>query len=125
MLALRADSVPTAEIASRLGIEAKTVAALENSAARSRAMAAEGCRTILFPPELIEALRPHAQRRGISANTLARRLIEVVLESELVDAVLDDGVTGRGFINVGAPVHVRILGSAHPPIMVTVGEVPE
>jgi hypothetical protein len=27
-------------------------------------------------------------------------------------------------LNAGAPVHVRILGSAHPPIMVEVGEVP-
>jgi hypothetical protein len=93
VLALRADSVPTTEIAERLGIEAKTVAALENSAARSRALAAEGNRTILFPPELIEALMPHAARRGISANALARRLIETVVESELVDAVLDDCVT--------------------------------
>lgn len=25
----------------------------------------------------------------------------------------------------GAPVHVRVLGTAHPPIMVDVGEVPE
>ena len=28
-------------------------------------------------------------------------------------------------LNVGAPVHVRILGSAHPPIMVEVGDAPE
>lgn len=28
-------------------------------------------------------------------------------------------------LNKGAPVHVRILGTAHPPIMVDVGEVPE
>lgn len=28
-------------------------------------------------------------------------------------------------LNAGAPVHVRIIGSAHPPIMVEVGEVPE
>lgn len=28
-------------------------------------------------------------------------------------------------LNKGAPVHVRILGTMHPPIMVTVGEVPE
>jgi hypothetical protein len=28
-------------------------------------------------------------------------------------------------LNAGAPVHVRILGTAHPPIMVTVGEAPE
>jgi hypothetical protein len=28
-------------------------------------------------------------------------------------------------LNAGAPVHVHILGTAHPPIMVDVGEVPE
>ena len=28
-------------------------------------------------------------------------------------------------LNAGAAVHVRILGIAHPPIMVEVGEVPE
>jgi hypothetical protein len=28
-------------------------------------------------------------------------------------------------INAGAPVHVRIVGVAHPPIMVEVGEIPK
>jgi hypothetical protein len=28
-------------------------------------------------------------------------------------------------LNAGAPVHVRILGTSHPPIMVDVGEIPE
>jgi hypothetical protein len=28
-------------------------------------------------------------------------------------------------LNAGAPVHVRILGVGHPPIMVEVGEIPE
>jgi hypothetical protein len=28
-------------------------------------------------------------------------------------------------LNAGAPVHVRILGTAHPPIMVTTGDAPE
>lgn len=28
-------------------------------------------------------------------------------------------------LNAGAPVHVRILGTAHPPIMVGVGEAPD
>lgn len=28
-------------------------------------------------------------------------------------------------INQGASIHVRILGTSHPPIMVEVGEVPE
>ena len=28
-------------------------------------------------------------------------------------------------INAGAPVHVRLIGTGHPPIMVEVGEIPE
>lgn len=28
-------------------------------------------------------------------------------------------------LNAGAPVHVRIIGTAHPPIMVEVGDAPE
>lgn len=28
-------------------------------------------------------------------------------------------------LNAGAPVHVRLLGTAHPPIMVEVGEAPD
>lgn len=28
-------------------------------------------------------------------------------------------------LNAGAPVHVRILGTSHPPIMVEVGETPD
>jgi hypothetical protein len=28
-------------------------------------------------------------------------------------------------LNAGAPVHVRILGTAHPPIMVEVGDIPK
>lgn len=28
-------------------------------------------------------------------------------------------------LNAGAPVHVRIVGTAHPPIMVDVGEMPK
>lgn len=27
-------------------------------------------------------------------------------------------------INAGAPIHLRIVGTAHPPCMMTVGEVP-
>ena len=27
-------------------------------------------------------------------------------------------------LNAGAPVHLRVLGTAHPPVMVDVGEVP-
>lgn len=57
------------------------------------------------------------------------------------DEVINDKVNGEGTpsmttawfpspkeleaLNAGAPVHVRLLGRGHPPIMVEVGEVPE
>lgn len=28
-------------------------------------------------------------------------------------------------LNAGAPIHLRLLGQAHPPVMITVGEAPE
>lgn len=56
------------------------------------------------------------------------------------DEIIDEGVNGPGTpamvtaweptpdeldrLAKGAPVHVRILGHVHPPIMVDVGEVP-
>lgn len=57
------------------------------------------------------------------------------------DDVMNDSVTGPGTpvmvtawfptldelvaINAGAPVHLMIVGSAHPPVMMSVGEIPE
>lgn len=59
----------------------------------------------------------------------------------LRDEVINDSVNGEGTpamvtawlptpkeleaLNAGAPVHVRILGTGHPPIMVEVGEPPD
>jgi len=41
------------------------------------------------------ALAPHAARRGVHVNTLARQIVETVVDERLVDAVLDDeDVTG-------------------------------
>ena len=47
-------------------------------------------RTVLFPVDILERLRPHAALRGISPNETARRLVEAALDDDLVDAVLDD-----------------------------------
>ena len=97
VLALRAQGLPDVEIADRIGIPVKTVVALECSADRytgisgRRPRPAEiNGRTVLFPVDVLEALRPHAEARGIAPNELARRLIEAAIDDNLIDAVLDD-----------------------------------
>lgn len=56
------------------------------------------------------------------------------------DEIINDTVTGPGTpvmvtawfptpdelaaINAGAPVHLSIVGTAHPPVMMSVGEIP-
>lgn len=64
------------------------ITALECSA-RRRADAEK--RTIVFDLETIVLLRRHAEPRRLSANALARRIVDCVLDDGLVDAVLDDG----------------------------------
>jgi hypothetical protein len=95
VLALRQERLSTAAIAVRIGIDPKTVVALEVSASRSRQMVREGARTVVFPPDLLRRLRPHAARRGVTVNALARCILETALDEGLVDAVLDDGGGGR------------------------------
>jgi transcriptional regulator len=94
VLALRAQGLPTREIASRVGIEVKNVTALEHSAGRGkrakRPAEALG-RTVLFPADILDALGPFAARRGVHPNNLARKIVETVIDEGLVDAVLDDG----------------------------------
>lgn len=89
VLALREEGLDTRSIAGRIGIGMKDVAALESSAARSAAIGGT-CRTVLFPVDLLADLVPHAERRGITANCLARRIIETVIDDGMVDSVLDD-----------------------------------
>jgi hypothetical protein len=48
-------------------------------------------RTIIFSTEVLVRLGPHARKRNTSVNALIRRLIDDILDDNLVDAVLDDG----------------------------------
>ena len=54
----------------------------------------ENNRTILFSVDLLDQLAPNAAARGISTNSLARRIVETVFDEKMIDAVLDyaDGV---------------------------------
>jgi len=51
-------------------------------------------RTIVFPVDILDALRPHAAKRGMHVNSLARRIVETVVDEKMVDALLDDEARG-------------------------------
>lgn len=94
VLALRASGLTTSQIAARIGIADATVTALEHSSGRARLRAKRPAevngRTILFPRHLLDQLGPHAAKRGIHPNTLARMIVEIAVDELLIDSILDD-----------------------------------
>lgn len=47
-------------------------------------------RTVLTETTTLDALVPHATKRGWSVNALCRLLLQAIADEQLVDAVLDD-----------------------------------
>lgn len=92
VMALRHQGLTTAEIAERTGIKAKDVGALEDSAMRaaSRNVQVRSDMGVALPPRLIDALRPHAEKRRVKPGYLAFRIVETVVAEGLIDSVLDD-----------------------------------
>ncbi|WP_375263230.1 hypothetical protein [Palleronia sp.] len=92
VVAFRQTGIPTKDIAARVGVSEGTVAALEASARRQRPKrpAEANGKTVLFPNDILDRLRPHAERRGTTQNELARRIVETVIDENMVNAVLDD-----------------------------------
>jgi hypothetical protein len=74
------------EIAAAIGIKPKQVSNLLYEAKSSRNMRTN----ILVCKSVLRALEPHAFKRKLNSRTLAERILKVVTESGLVDAVLDD-----------------------------------
>ncbi len=107
VIALRGQNLPTGAIADAIGIDNKTVAALEASAARSR-VTAEMHRTVVFPLDVLRPLYPHAVRRGCTVNELARRIVDTVIEDGIIDAVLDDRADEAGEIAAPPPCQPRM-----------------
>lgn len=103
---MRAEGLATRTIARRIGIDTSTVRALEASAGRADrraepvARGARGARggigevAVILPVDIVRALRPHAARRGIAVDTLARRILDAALDG-MVDGVLDDAAELR------------------------------
>jgi hypothetical protein len=48
-------------------------------------------RTVVFPVDALDRLKVHAAARSISVNELVRRLIDHIIDDDLVDGILDDG----------------------------------
>lgn len=98
VLALRGDGCTTREIAFRIGIPEATVTALEHSSGRAKARAVRPAeangRTILFPRDILDRLGPHAAKRCIHPNSLARLIVEIAVEECLIDSILDDDLGG-------------------------------
>jgi transcriptional regulator len=94
VLAMRAEGKETHVIAKALGIPVKAVSALEHSAARyhrDQSASADRIQTVIsLPWPVLVKLQPHADRRAITANHLARLLVLAVIRDDLVDAVMDD-----------------------------------
>jgi hypothetical protein len=101
VIGLRSQHLSTEDIAARIGIEKRTVVALELSAARSRRRP-QSCRTVLIPVDVLASLSPHAAKRGIAPNELIRRLIEACIDDKIIDAVLDDAEQVAQYLAAGA-----------------------
>ncbi len=100
VLAMRSQRLSTRQIAERIGIPESTVTALEHSAGRARRQPRpheELCRTVLFPLDVLDALGPHAARRNMHPNRLARLIVEIVVDEKMIDAVLDDADDLQGW----------------------------
>jgi transcriptional regulator len=98
VLALRSQGLETKQIAQRIGIPPGTVTALEASALRSAARkerpASEQGRAMLVPLDVLNSMRRAAFKRGLTPNELAGLIVSTVVDNKLIDAVLDDEVTG-------------------------------
>jgi len=91
--ALIAQGLSRRAIASHFGCSPNTISSLL-ACAQKRIYRPNGDapnRTVLIPTDVLAALAPHALKRGLHANALARLIVETVAEEGMVDAVLDDG----------------------------------
>ncbi|MFA6219622.1 MAG: hypothetical protein WC692_07555 [Erythrobacter sp.] len=94
VLGLRQQGLTTNQIAQAIGISLKTVAALECGSGRPRRERSDYQylgRAMLVPTDVLNALGPHAAKRGVTVNSLARLIVCTVVDEGMIDAVLDDG----------------------------------
>lgn len=91
-VSLAAAGVPHAEIARRIERPVKWVDSMvsQGRMTHKRRSAELRARQVTLPPDVAQALAPHAAARGIDPAALALRIVETVAEEAMIDAVLDD-----------------------------------
>lgn len=102
VVALRGQGLSTNAIARKIGIEPKTVSALEGSLWRGNLRPIKPVSSanpnwqnfIRIDPETLAALRAPAARRGLSVQSLVEQLLIVMTDDGLVDALMDDDCPG-------------------------------
>lgn len=98
VLAFRSGGMSTKQIADKIGIATSTVSALELGSGRPREIrrdrpSAPLGRAVMVPQDVLNALGPHAAKRNISVNHLARLIVSTVVDEGMIDAVMDDADT--------------------------------
>lgn len=86
VIALDKQGLPAQDIADQIGMTKERVTRIlwessDNPGRRANMVVQHG---------VLVALTPHANRRRMTSRTLASRILRTVVESGLVDAVLDD-----------------------------------
>lgn len=98
-IALKKQGLPLSEIAQRVGISTKNARDLlyqysdragVHKARRQRTWE-HMVRNVCIERDILDVLKPQADKRGIHVNELVRRLITAIADDGLVDSVLDDG----------------------------------
>lgn len=92
IVALRSRNLSAEQIARKIGVSVNAVQSLESHYRRLLAGRGAGSEAISLTPEQRRLLYPYAAVRDITLNELVQRIIVLTIESDLVDAVLDDGI---------------------------------
>jgi len=94
VIALRSQGLTTRQIAERIGIEVKTVGALEASFSRADRVFKPKASRAGFPvhvdAETWLKLRDAARLRSLNTEFLAGQLLMIVADDGLVDAIVED-----------------------------------
>lgn len=92
VMALIEQGLSQAEIATRIGIKPSTVAVHCHYLRRGRGdRGYPKFARIRIERDALAPLASHAAARGVTVDILARRILQAVVDGNLVDAVLDDG----------------------------------
>lgn len=84
--ALQGSGLTPSEIAAHIGGSYSSVTSL-----LYKARLQSGTRDVSIPCDTLDSLQEDAEARGVTVDTLVRRLLAHIAEDGIVDAVLDDG----------------------------------